>query len=55
MNNYAVDYKKFNEHNSKEFVISPRKGDLLIWPAWVETYITPNLTNSEKIMYGFNI
>lgn len=55
MNNYAVDYKKFNAHNSKEFTISPRKGDLLIWPAWIETYITPNLTNAEKIMYGFNI
>lgn len=55
MNNYAVDYKNFNEYNSKEFILKPEVGHIYIWPAWVETLITPNQSNSEKILYGFNI
>jgi len=55
MNNYAVDYKNFNEYNSKEFTLKLDVGCVYIWPAWVETLITPNQSNSEKILYGFNI
>jgi len=55
MNNYAVHYNNFNEYNSKDFYIKPEVGQLFIWPAWVEHYVTPNLSNSERIVYSFNI
>jgi len=55
MNNYAVDYKNFNEYNSKEFNLKLDVGCVYIWPAWIETLVTPNLSTSEKILYGFNI
>lgn len=55
MNNYATHYKEFNKYNSKDFYVKPQIGQLLIWPAWVEHYVTPNKSNSERIIYSFNI
>jgi uncharacterized protein (TIGR02466 family) len=55
MNNYAVDYTDFNSSNSKEFYIKPQEGQLYIWPAWIEHYVTPNKSDSERIVYSFNI
>jgi len=55
MNNYAVNYTNFNSSNSKDFYIKPQVGQLYIWPAWIEHYVTPNKSDSERIVYSFNI
>ena len=55
MNNYATHYKEYNKHNSKDFFITPKTGQLLIWPAWIDHYVTPRKSNSERIVYSFNI
>jgi uncharacterized protein (TIGR02466 family) len=55
MNNYAMSYEVLNELNSKDFRIKPEKNLLLIFPAWLEHYTTPNKTNKERISYNFVI
>jgi len=55
MNNYATSYNNLNTLNSKTFSVTPEKGLLLVFPAWLEHYIKVNRSNKEKIMYSFNI
>ena len=55
MNNYSTSYQNLNTLNSKTFSITPEKGLLLIFPAWLEHYVKVNKSNKEKIIYSFNI
>ena len=55
MNNYATSYNNLNTLTSKTFSVTPEKGLLLVFPAWLEHYIKVNRSNKEKIMYNYNI
>lgn len=55
MNNYAMSYTKYNKFNCKDYSVTPKTGNLLIFPAWLEHYVTPNKTNKPRIIYSFNV
>tara|TARA_R100000687_G_C6442205_1_gene161095 strand:- start:381 stop:947 length:567 start_codon:yes stop_codon:yes gene_type:complete len=54
MNNYAMYYDKWNALNSKDFRVTPQSGMLLVFPAWLEHYVTPNKNKKERLIYSFN-
>ena len=35
--------------------VAPREGDILFFPGWLKHWVTPNLTNKERISVAFNI
>tara|TARA_R100001509_G_C4877399_1_gene219000 strand:- start:829 stop:1392 length:564 start_codon:yes stop_codon:yes gene_type:complete len=55
MNNYNMAYESLNKFNCKDFTVTPEKNLLLIFPAWLEYYITPNKTNKDMVFYNFVI
>ena len=55
MNNYAMSYNEWNSLNCKDFKVTPKSGMLLIFPAWLNHYVTPNKSKKERLIYSFNI
>lgn len=35
--------------------VAPREGDILFFPGWLKHWVTPNLTDEERISVAFNI
>ena len=45
-----------NEYNSPLYNIVAKKGDLILFPSWLEHYVEPNLNKKEqRISMAFNI
>ncbi|MBK6656870.1 MAG: 2OG-Fe(II) oxygenase family protein [Proteobacteria bacterium] len=35
--------------------VTPREGDILFFPGWLRHWVTPNLTDQERVSVAFNI
>lgn len=35
--------------------VTPREGDILFFPGWLKHWVTPNLTDEERVSVAFNI
>lgn len=46
---------EFTPYNSSTWSVRPETGKLMIFPAWVEHYVEPNVTDEERISIAFNI
>jgi len=55
MNNYATSYHNYNKYNSKEYRVIPETGMCILFPSWINHFVTPNKTNKDRIAYSFNI
>lgn len=56
---YVIFHKfidKYNEYNSAEWSIEPETGDLIIFPAWLQHYVSAprSNTNNKRISIAFN-
>lgn len=40
---------------TRDFVIEPTDGDLILWPSWVPHEVETNFSNKERINLAFNI
>lgn len=52
--------EQYNTHNSIEFSVPPRAGLLLLFPSWLEHYVSPHYVNphthdEKRISYSFNV
>ncbi len=45
----------FNESNASEWRFAPNKGELYIFPSWLEHYVDMNTTDKDRISYSFNV
>lgn len=55
---FCIDEKfveEWNEINSFTWEIEPEIGKLVIFPAWIDHYTMPNLTDDDRISLAFNI
>jgi len=39
---------------TRDFLFSPKDGDLILWPSWLPHEVEPNLSNRERINLAFN-
>ena len=46
--------REYNYTNSESFRVLPETGKLVIFPGWVQHYVTPNFTGEERISMVFN-
>jgi uncharacterized protein (TIGR02466 family) len=52
----SSNFKHHNEYNSPLYNFIPKKGDLILFPSWLEHYVEPNLNKKEqRISIAFNI
>ena len=47
--------KKYGELSAAEVQISPKEGDLLIFPSYLMHAVNRNLSNDDRIVISFNI
>ena len=47
-------YESRNEHNSTTWVVTPKAGTLVTFPAWVRHQANPNCSNADRISIAFN-
>jgi uncharacterized protein (TIGR02466 family) len=47
--------EEYNSYSASSWAVDPEPGKLVIFPAWLEHYVEPNLSNSERISIAFNI
>jgi uncharacterized protein (TIGR02466 family) len=45
---------RYNTFNSSTYTYTPKVGDLVIFPAWLQHRVEPNQTNEERISIAFN-
>jgi uncharacterized protein (TIGR02466 family) len=45
----------YNSVSSANWTITPKEGQLLLFPAWLEHYVEPNLNDEDRISISFNI
>lgn len=38
-----------------EFTVEPRAGLMLLWPAFLQHFVHPNLTDESRISISFNV
>lgn len=43
------------ELTGQAVTITPREGDILFFPGWLRHWVTPNLTDQERVSVAFNI
>jgi len=43
-----------NEFNATKFKVSPRTGDLLIFPSWIMHQVTENTSKEDRVVLAFN-
>ena len=51
-------YTKLNDSTpltEQAVTVSPREGDILFFPGWLRHWVTPNLTDQERVSVAFNI
>jgi uncharacterized protein (TIGR02466 family) len=51
---FLYNYKESNEFNCKELTVSPRTGDMLIFPSWINHKVSKNIGSNDRIVIGFN-
>ena len=51
---WHLEEGEHNEYNAMIWNISPKPGDLLIFPSWVPHYTEPNMSNEDRISFSFN-
>ena len=51
---WHLEEGEHNEYNSMIWNISPKPGDLVIFPSWVPHYTEPNMSNEDRISFSFN-
>ena len=49
-----VSFKEPTQYNTNEFYISPKSGDLVMFPSHLEHMVTPNLTTTPRYSLAFN-
>lgn len=49
-----MSYKETNIHNTNEFFITPRAGDIVLFPSHLEHMVTPNITDIPRYSLAFN-
>ena len=47
-------YEKRDEHNSTTWIVTPKAGTLVTFPAWVRHQANPNHSNTDRISIAFN-
>ena len=52
--NFQYDYWAHNEYNSEQYVLSPRSGDIVIFPSWIDHSVSENTGDNDRIVIGFN-
>jgi len=45
----------YNAVSSANWTVTPKEGQLLLFPAWLEHYVEPNLNDEDRISISFNI
>lgn len=51
---FNYDFKQHNVFNSDMWSYSPKSGEILIFPSWVNHSVDVNLSESPRIILGFN-
>lgn len=46
--------EKYNEYNSSMYYYTPKQGDLVFFPAWLEHGVEFNYSNEDRISIAFN-
>lgn len=46
--------KEYNFYNATHWKITPQKNLLIIFPSWLEHYVQPNLSGTDRISIAFN-
>ena len=49
-----VSYTETNEYNTSEFFITPKEGDIVLFPSHLEHMVTPNQTDTPRYSLAFN-
>lgn len=52
--NFKYNYSKLNEFNCDSLTVSPRTGDLLLFPSWINHKASKNTGHSDRMVIGFN-
>ena len=42
------------ENNNNKFTITPKNGDVYIWPAWLRHFVYPFRSKEKRTMISFN-
>ena len=50
-----IKRKYFDENNSNAYSFLPKNGDLIIFPAWANHYVEPNLSEKDRISISFDL
>ena len=50
---YSGDNK--NQYNTDYYGVNPLPGELLMFPSWLEHYVSPNMSKQKRISISFNI
>jgi uncharacterized protein (TIGR02466 family) len=51
---FIYDCSVLNEYNSNNLTLSPRTGDVLIFPSWIWHKVSPNTGSTDRLVLGFN-
>lgn len=51
---FSYNYSEANDFNSTSLTVSPRTGDVLIFPSWINHKVSPNTGNTDRMVLGFN-
>jgi len=46
---------EYNQYNSTSNFITPKENILIIFPSWLEHFVKPNMSKSDRISFSFNL
>jgi len=49
------NFSEFNNYNSTSNYIVPKENTLIIFPSWLEHFVTPNMSENDRISFSFNL
>ena len=50
-----IDVKFYHPTIANEWAFSPKSGDLYLFPSYLEHYVLPNRSDSDRISFAFNL
>jgi len=56
--NFVIDVNKIknqNKYSADQYFVKPKPKLLIIFPSWLEHYVTPNLSHEDRISLSFNL
>lgn len=52
---HTQENQNYNENNSIFWRVPPEENKIVFFPSWLEHFVTPNLTNEDRISFSFNL